>query len=171
MSGSFETVIADAVEAALVRWRGSMPAARPVHAVAVGWTTVELARAEASVGDGVAGVLGPFEDAPGDAIIGAHVRVAAFRLAAVPTVRALALLEPSREGRLALSLARLGEGPAVVWMATDATAGTPPGTPADVASTSARGHGPFGPERLLLDGERDGRLVLVMDDAPGTIAT
>ena len=171
MSGSFETVVAEAVEAALVRWRGSMPAGRPAHAVAVGWTTVELARAEASVRDGVAGVLGPFEDAPGDAIIGAHVRVAALRLAAVPTVRALALLEPSREGRLALSLARLGEGPAVVWLATDATAGTPPRTSADDAVTSARGDGPFGPERLLLDGERDGRLVLVMDDAPGTIAT
>jgi hypothetical protein len=79
----------------------------------------------------------------------------------------MALLEPSTESRLAASLARLGEGPAVVWLARDAGAGAS----TDDAITSAPGAGPFGRERLLLDGERDGRPVLVLDDAPGTIAT
>ena len=139
MSGPFEAVIAAAVEAALVRWRASTPAARPAHAVAVGWATVELARAEASVRDGVAGVLGPFEDAPGDALLGAHVRVAALRLAAVPrSARSCSSSHRPRAGS-PLSLARLGEGPAVVWLATDATAGTPPRPSADDAVTSARG--------------------------------
>ena len=75
------------------------------------------------------------------------------------------------DGVVRVAAVRLGEGPAVVWLATDASAGTAPGTSAEVTVTSARGLGPFGPERLLLDGERDGRLVLVMDAAPGTIAT
>jgi hypothetical protein len=166
VSAAFEAAVTGAVEAALARWRASGPDRKAAHAVAVGWTTVELARAEASILVAAAGMIGRFEDAPGDALIGAHVRVAMLRLPAVPSVRTLALLEPSTEGRLARSLARLGEGPAVVWLAGAATASSSP-----VPDTSARAAGPFGPERLLLEGERDGRLILVTDDAPGTIAT
>ena len=167
MSGGFEAAIEAAVEAALARWRAATPQATEVQAIAVGWTTVELARAEASIRDAAVDAIGPFEDAPGDEVIGAHVRVAALRLAAVPTLRTIALLEPSTEGLLAASLARLGEGPAVVWLARDATAAPSTGG----AATSRPGAGPFGPERLLLGGERSGRPVLVVDDAPGTIAT
>ncbi len=167
MNGAFEVAIAGAVEAALTRWRTAAPDAPTVHAVAVGWTTVELARTEASIREAAAGLVGPFEEAPGDALIGAHVRVATLGLAAVPTIRAIALLEPSTEGRLAASLARLSEGPAVVWLARDATSDASTDRPA----TSSPAAGPFGPERLLPGGERDGRLVLVVDDAPGTIAT
>ena len=167
MSDAVEIAMASAVEAALTRWRTAAPGADAVHAIAVGWTTVELARTEASILEAAAEAVGPFEDAPGDEVIGAHVRVAALRLPSIPTVRTIAILEPSTEGLLAASLARLGEGPAVVWLARDAAAGTS----ADGAATSAPGAGPFGPERLLLGGERDGRPVLVVDDAPGTIAT
>jgi hypothetical protein len=166
VSQAFEAAVAGAVEAALARWNASGPHDAVPHAVAVGWTTVELARAEASLLEAAAGTIGRFVEAPGDALIGANVRVATLRLAALPTVRRLALLEPSTEGRLTASLARLGEGPAVVWLAGAATASSTP-----VPGASARGAGPFGPERLLLDGVRDGRLVLVTDDAPGTIAT
>jgi len=166
VSEPFEAAIAGAVEAALARRHAASPHAESLRAIAVGWTTVDLARAETSLRDAAAATLGAFEDAPGDALIGAHVRVATLRLAAVPRVRTLALLEPSTEGRLARSLARLGEGPAVVWLARDASAG-----PLGGERTSEPGPGPFGPERLLLDGGRDGHLVLVTDDAPGTIAT
>jgi hypothetical protein len=167
VSGAFELAIAAAVDAALARWQAAAAGAAAVRAIAVGWTTVELARAEASIRETAADAVGPFADAPGDEVLGAHARAAGLRLAAVPTVRTLVLLEPSTESRLAASLARLGEGPAVVWLAWDAGAGVPAGD----AITSAPGAGPFGRERLLLGGERDGRPVLVLDDAPGTIAT
>ncbi len=171
MSDPFEVALAGAVEEAQARWRASVPGAAAVQAVAVGWTTVELARVEASIRDAAAGMIGPFEDAPGDTLIGAHVRIASLRLTAVPTLRTIALLEPSTEGRLAGSLARLGEGPAVVWLASGTAAAAPTAAWTEATTASARGAGPFGPERLLLDGEHDGRLVLVVDDAPGTIAT
>jgi hypothetical protein len=165
VSGLFEAAIEVAVEAALTRWRAAAPGTTGVRAIAVGWTTVELARAEASIREAAADAVGPFGDAPGDEVIGAHVRAATILWAAIPTLRTIAVLEPSTEGLLAASLARLGEGPAVVWLARDATAGVS----TDVAAGASPRTGPFGPEWLLPGSERGGRPVLVVDDAPGTI--
>ena len=110
---------------ALERARGAAPAGGTV--AAIGWSTVDLERAERDLG--VA-----FQDAAPDAILGARSRIATGAFA-VPLV----LLEPATEGRLAGSLARLGEGPVVTWLAgTDPAAG----------EASPPSLGPFGMERL-----------------------
>lgn len=167
MSDGFEAAVADAVDGALARWRATVPdAAAGAEPLAVGWTTVEAERAEAEVtAAAVPGTVGPFVAAARDDLLGATCRVTALTSAAVPGVRSLVLLEPSAEGPLAASLARLGEGPAVVWLAGGATTAALPG---GILSASAAG--PFGAERLVLAGGRDGRLLLVVDGAPGTIA-
>lgn len=95
--------------------------------VGVGWATVDLERA--------AGRFGRlrFGDPVADPSLGARAVVAA--VAGGP---ALVLLEPSREGRLAATLARLGEGPCVLYVALDRRpSAAAPGRPVD---------GPFGPQ-------------------------
>lgn len=103
--------------------------------LAVGFATVDLERAAAALG----GLVALLRD---DDLLGA--RVARVRDAGD------LVLEPSREGRLAATLARSGEGPAVLYLGF----GTAPlaaavarlrtrGTPA-VAGT-----GPLGPQRLV----------------------
>ncbi len=167
MSDAFEAAVADAVDGALARWRAAVPdGAATAAPLAVGWTTVEAERAAAEVTAAAAsGAVGAFVDAARDDLLGATCRVTGLALAAVPGVRSLVLLEPSGEGPLAASLARLGEGPAVVWLAGGATTAALPG---GILSASAAG--PFGTERLVLAGGRDGHLLLVVDGAPGTIA-
>ena len=121
--------------------------------LARGWATVELDRAAAEL----AGALVPgtgFESAPGSVHLGAFCRIGRL---ATPTDEAghwLVLLEPSTEGRLALTLARHGEGWCATWLDTDPD-GSAPGSAARV--------GPLGSERLLLDGPPSGphRLVVV----------
>ena len=127
-------------------------AARPV---AIGWATVELERAERELADAFGTGIGAFGAAPDDRILGARCRVAAGGPAGV-----IAVLEPATEGRLAETLARLGEGPAVVWFVLDAAPTDRTSTPAD---------GPFGLERLVARSARDGRHVLLLEDEPGTI--
>jgi hypothetical protein len=166
VSDAFEAAVADAVDGALARWRAAVPeGATRAAPMAVGWTTVEAERAAAEV-TAASGAVGPFVDAARDDLLGATCRVTRLALAAVPGVRSLVLLEPSAEGPLAASLARLGEGPAVVWLVGGATAAAMAG-----GILSAPAAGPFGPERLVLAGGRDGHLLLVVDGAPGTIAT
>ncbi len=140
----------DRVEAALPG-RGS--AARPV---AIGWATVETERAERELAEAFGPDLGPFGDAPNDIILGARCRTAAGGPAGI-----VALIEPATEGRLAETLARLGEGPAVVWFEVEIASGG--GTPAPSS-------GPFGPEWLVERTVRDGRHVLLLTGEPGTIA-
>jgi hypothetical protein len=124
--------------------------------IAIGWATVETERAEVellrALGDG----LGPFVDAPDDELLGARCRSAA---AGTPPF--VVVLEPSTEGRLAGSLARIGEGPVAVWFSLEAG-------PVDGASDQA--DGPFGRERLVVGGPREGRHVLLLDGPPGTIS-
>jgi len=125
--------------------------------VAIGWTTVEAERAERELSDALGAGLGTFGDAPDDGILGARCRIAAGGPAGF-----IAVLEPATEGRLAETLARLGEGPAVVWFVLEAA-------PTDRIATAA--DGPFGPERLVARSARDGRHVLLLEDEPGTIPT
>ncbi len=129
----------------------------PARPTAIGWATVESERAEVELALALGTRLGSFADAPDDLLLGARCRLAAGGPAPF-----LAVLEPMTEGRLAGSLARLGEGPVAVWFAP---------APIPAHRTSATAPGPFGPERLLVDGPRDGRHIFLLDGRPGTIAT
>jgi hypothetical protein len=124
----------------------------------VGWRSLELDRAALEL----AGELGlrpdVFLPADDSILLGARCRVAT---AVLPGGRSLAILEPVAEGRLAGTLARLGEGPAAVWSTSDAS------VTADVASTRP---GPFGPERLVAGGPLHGPHRFLIASAPGTIA-
>lgn len=121
-------------------------AGRPV---AVGWATVELDRAARELGAALGIAARDFLGAVDSLALGARCRVAHR---ALPGGVALVLLEPATEGRLAASLARLGEGPTAVWLAVD----DPPAAIAALrlarVGTSAERVGPFGTERLLIDG-------------------
>lgn len=119
--------------------------------IAVGLATVDLERALAAVG-GLAGHLA--DDEP----LGAH--------AALPSQPGIVLLEPAKEGRLAATLARNGEGPAVLYLgvglADPATARL-----RALGTGIAAGRGPFGPEHLVLVATPAGpHLVLVEDARP-----
>jgi hypothetical protein len=150
--------LADAVSAARDDLEAALPGrAEAAQPVAIGWTTVESERAERELADAFGAGLGAFRDAPDDRILGGRCRIAAGGPAGV-----IAVLEPSTEGRLAETLARLGEGPAVVWFVLEVA-------PTDRTSTPATG--PFGPERLVGRSARDGRHVLLLADEPGTIPT
>jgi GNAT superfamily N-acetyltransferase len=117
-----------ALEDAIERARESAPAGTAV--TGIGWSTVDLERAERELGLA-------FQDAAPDAILGARTRINTGHLT-VPLV----LLEPATEGRLAASLARLGEGPVVTWLAGPAPTSGPSGPSGPPAL------GPFGDERL-----------------------
>jgi hypothetical protein len=150
--------LADAMSEARHRLEAALPgqavAARPV---AIGWVTVETERAERELTEAFGAALGAFVDAPNDLILGAKCRTAAGGPAGI-----LAILEPATEGRLAETLARLGEGPAIVWFTVEAPSGD---------RTAAPSAGPFGRERLVDRHVRDGRHVLLLEGEPGTIAT
>jgi len=127
-----------------------------VVAHAVGWATVDLDRAAADLAGLLAAgtVFGP---APDSELLGARCRVAPLAAEAPgplrpPTAaRFVVLLEPTTEGRLAATLARHGEGWCATW-ATDA-----PGRPAATSgSRSVVRDGPFGRERLAIDGPVSG---------------
>jgi len=119
--------------------------------IAVGWATVELDRAAVELADRLPPVSA-FVDAEPSEHLGAFARIAA----GPPGSPAVVLLEPSTEGRLAGSLARLGEGWRVTWVAA---ADAPPG------DLSAEQPGPLGPERLVLGGAVGGPYVLVTGTA------
>lgn len=127
-------------------------------AFAVGWATVELDRAATEL----TAVLGlpadPFELAADSVALGARCRIGRSVLAGG---RSLVLLEPFTEGRLAATLARLGEGPVAVWLGR---------VPVD-GSVSALWPGPFGPERIILGGPIHGPHRLLAGSGAGTIAS
>jgi hypothetical protein len=131
---------------------GAVQAHRPM---ALGWATVELDRAARELTRRIPST-GPFEPSPGELLLGARCLVGAP--VALPARDAislrLVLLEPSTEGRLAATLARLGEGPAAIWLELDELPDAPLSRPTE---------GPFGRERLLLGGPVHGphRLVVV----------
>jgi hypothetical protein len=127
-----------------------------VGALAVGWATVELARAARELSD-LLGSGDDFQDAPPSEALGARCRVGTG--AAEGGVR-IVLLEPETEGRLSATLARHGEG----WVATWLAAPTVP--PSTVARLSGPRPGPFGEERLVLGGPVTGPHRLVVEAVP-----
>jgi hypothetical protein len=136
--------------------------ARPV---AVGWATVELDRAADELG-AVFGVPPTrFVAATATRALGGRCRMSPGLL---PDGVALVLIEPETEGRLAALLARHGEGPVALWFAVDDLPAAAARVRESGATTSAAGPGPFGPERLLLDGPIDGWHRLLIGP-PGTI--
>lgn len=139
-----------------------------VRLVGIGWATVDVARSASELG---ARRLDP---RPPDEALGAHAaRATDFAPDENPEEDRswlsngpeLVLLEPSTEGRIAASLARFGEGPAALYIASPAArAGAATGRP------SAPTAGPFGRQHLVVGGPVDGpHLVLVDGDRAGTI--
>lgn len=116
-------------------------AGRPSSVVAIGWATVDLERSAAEL-PGIS-----FDFAPDDEA------VAGRALIGHPGAVALVLLEPSTEGRLAGTLARNGEGIAVIY---EASRGLPPEGPAKMT--------PLGrPGRLVDPAQRWGPYRIVVD--------
>jgi hypothetical protein len=133
--------------------------------VAFGWATVELDRAVIELGTALHIPAGEFITADDDGLLGARCRVAMASLAGGQT---LVVLEPSTEGRLAATLARVGEGPAAIWWAVeDLSAPTAIARVAGAALSPER-TGPLGIERLLLGGPIHGPHRLLLGP-PGTI--
>ena len=118
--------------------------------IGVGWMTVEIDRAAAEIGLTVSA-------APDDAALGAWCRSTAG-----PDGVTVVLLEPATEGRLAWSLARLGEGPYV-----DLVGRRPSIDRLPVLGPSS---GPLGPVRLLRDRPPDGRWQFLRERAAATIS-
>lgn len=130
--------------------------------VALGWATVEAARAAEELG--LPAGLGTVVPGEADGLLGATTSI--WRPA--PDEPALVLLEPSTEGLLAAGLARRSEGPVALYVVP--VSGTPsPGGLAEAVQALANagvrcrtGHGPFGPEALVLDrAPAEPQLVLV----------
>lgn len=121
--------------------------------IAVGWATVELDRAAREFGEALGTT---FVDVDGSIHLGCACRRSA---AAVDGVR-IVLLEPTTEGRLAATLARHGEGWAVVWFAPDDHDDVP-----GIPRWSATRDGPFGSERLALGGPLAGPHRLLVETA------
>jgi hypothetical protein len=155
------------VEAALVAASGN-PAARAARArpIAVGWATVELDRAAADLAEAFGLSAERFKSAPRSMALGCVCRVATGVL---PDGRALALLEPDTEGRLAAWLAREGEGPMVAWLQVEEPTTAASALGADGIAMSAERDGPFGPERLIVDGAPHGPRRLLVGPSAGTI--
>jgi hypothetical protein len=156
MSGpaSLDAALGASVAAMIDSYRARGSATRPLHVLGLGWATVELERAAHDLARRLPGSA-PFDEGPADTLLGAACLVGrplTFAGGTADPVRVV-LLEPSTEGRLAASLARHGEGPAVLWLVDD-------GRP-DV-QLSRPGHGPFGAERLVLGGAVDGPHLLVV---------
>ena len=117
-----------------------------VRPVAVGWATVELERAERELCAALGLSVDDFGPAASSIALGARCRIAP---GALGDALALVLLEPDTEGRLAATLARLGEGPAVLWLVVEGCNTT---AAASATMTAAVRPGPLGPERLVLGG-------------------
>ena len=143
------------------RLAADRPSRRPVpnaRLVAIGWATVDLERTLAALTAALGVPDDAFVEAAESVTLGARCRVAAT---ALPDGVALAILEPSTEGRLATTLARLDEGPSVTWYAGlgEQGPGVGPARP-----------GPFGPERLVAGDPVHGPHRFLISDAAGTIA-
>lgn len=123
-----------------------------------GWATVELDRAAVEVAATLRdrhGLTHPrVEDAPPDGLLGARCRLLRY-----PEDRDTLLLEPSTEGRLAAALVRHGEGSVALYLLADAAASAR-ARHAGFRLT-APGAGPFGSQRLVLEGPRWGPFLVL----------
>ena len=138
-----------------------------------GWATVELDRTEASFGaaSGPSGSVAfpATRAAPGGARndLGDELRAelrdellgALARVIRTTDQRDVVLLEPFTEGRLAAALARHGEGFAVLYLIADAEALVRARAAGFVLSSV--GLGPFGPQRLVVEGPRWGPFLVL----------
>ena len=145
----------------VIDWGG--PRAVPI---AVGWATVDLDRAAAEMRDPF-DVGGGFAASRSDELLGATCRIGRRSSGSLTLV----LLEPCREGRLAATLARHGEGPAAAWLSvpTMELAEVARVTSAARLLVSRPGDGPFGPEILLLGGPVAGPHLLLASPQASTI--
>jgi hypothetical protein len=120
-----------------------------------GWATVELDRAQEEVAAGsAASAAATVSEVADDRVLGARCRLVRFA-----DGQEVILLEPSIEGRLAAALARHGEGTVVRFLLADRGA-TERARRAGF-TVSSEGRGPFGPERLVVDGPRSGPFLLI----------
>jgi hypothetical protein len=143
--------------------------------VGIGWATVELERAAAELDAALAGAGMPrpaWAPGPRDELLGASAWISREWWPGAPASGtagppAIALLEPNTEGRLAASLARSGEGVAVVYLAP--ASGDRPGgiEPARLGRSTP---GPLGPGRILLARPAWGPHVIVLDRPPAPAA-
>jgi hypothetical protein len=155
------------VEAAL-RVVADSPAARFAGArpIAIGWATVELDRAAAELAATFGLGDDGFEPAQRSTALGCICRIAT---GALPDGTSLALLEPDTEGRLAASLARLGEGPTAAWLQVAETRLAIDALRTAGITVSIQRGGPFGPERLIVGGPVHGPHRLLVGPSTGTI--
>ncbi len=134
--------------------------------VAVGWATVELDRAVLELAAAFDAGVDRFGPASRSALLGCFCLMVAGIL---PGGASLVLLEPDTEGRLAASLARLGEGPTVTWLqAADLPTALEALRTAGVVLSAER-DGPLGPERLIVDDPVHGPHRLLVGPSAGTI--
>ncbi len=108
----------------------------------VGWATVDAERALPEVAATLGMDARAFRSATADDTLGAAVRIARSGSLAV------VVLEPVTEGRAAAALARNGEGPCAIYVATSSAAATEPG--------------PLGPAILVMADRRSGPFVVAV---------
>lgn len=136
--------------------RATTPAAGRL--LAIGWTTVDLERAIVELAHGMDRPVEAFEAVAGSAILGARCRLVRSALAAD---RSLLVCEPTTEGRLAASLARSGEGPAIAWY--ERIVPIDEGEDASGDPDSRAQPGPLGLERLDPEATASGPFRFVVD--------
>lgn len=120
------------------------------------WATVDTDRALAELDAGLPARVAD------DALLGARVAL----IAATSSRPALAIAEPSTEGRLAATLARHGEGPAGRYVAVADDLATARGRAAARGIAVSRvGDGPFGRSMLVLLGPVSGPHLILCDPA------
>ena len=151
MSADFEQLLGgDVLGDAVNRLRAAVEPRQSV----VGWATVELDRAEVEVAALASRGEPLVRQAHDERVLGARCRLLRFGDA-----RDVVLLEPSTEGRLAAALARHGEGSLALYLLVDA--GAPERARRAGFTLASLGRGPFGPERLVIAGPRDGPFLIL----------
>ena len=126
--------------------------------LAVIWATVDFDRVLAGIGLAA-------EALPDDRLLGAAVR-----LVRPPDGEPIALLEPTTEGRIAATLALLGEGPAGRYvLATGGLSSLVGRAAAAGIGINRADDGPFGPSILVLGGPPAGPHVVLVAAPAGTI--
>jgi hypothetical protein len=135
-----------------------LPAGGEPLVLAVIWATVDADRVLAGIGL-------PAEALADDTLLGAAVRLVR-PLDGEP----IALVEPTTEGLIALTLARSGEGPVGQYvLAAGGLAGLVARAVAAGIDVKTADKGPFGPSALVLGGPVAGPHVVLVTGPAGTI--
>lgn len=126
--------------------------------LAIIWVTVDTERVLAGTGATAVSL-------PHDPLLGASVG-----LVRPPDGPPIALLEPNTEGRVAATLARIGEGPAGRYVtATDGLASVEARAAAAGIALAGPEPGPFGSSVLVLTGSPAGPHLVLVERSAGTI--